>query len=386
MSGFWLQHQASLVVFLAVILLIILGNLLTIRRMERYPAPPRQPFLSVLIPARNEEANIGDCLRSLLAQEYPSYEVLVLDDHSTDRTPEIIRSLAAGEERLKLLSGAPLPPDWLGKHWACHQLAQAAQGELLLFTDADTRHHPYTLRDAVAALLAEGADMLTAFPREEIHSWAEVLVVPGFYWSLFSFMPLFLAHHLRWPQLSTAIGQFMLFRRSAFQQIGGYAAIRQQVTDDVALARRIKAAGLRWRLVDGTGRVRCRMYRNVSEVYEGFSKNLFAVFDYRIISFVFVWLWLPLLFWEPFVVLALVLAGAPLSGLSLALALMAIAESLVVWGIPYYRLGFPLGAVLAYPASIMLMAFLAGRSLVLALNGHSTWKGRRLIRPRIRWI
>jgi len=386
MNGFWLQHQASLVVFLGVMLLIILGNLLTIRRMERYPAPARYPFLSVLIPARDEEANIKECLRSLLAQEYPDYEVLVLDDHSTDRTLEIVKELAVGEKRLKVLTGAPLPPDWLGKHWACHQLAQAAEGELLLFTDADTRHHRRALMDGVAALLAEAADMLTAFPREEVISWAEVLVGPASFWSLFSFTPLFQAHRLRLPQLSAAIGQFMLFRRPAFEQIGGYAAIRQHVADDVALARRIKAAGLRWRLVDGTARVRCRMYRSSGEVYEGFSKNLFGVFGYRVVPFAFVWLWLLLLFWEPLIVLALALAGLPLSGQSVALAAIAIGASLVVWGLPYYRLGFPLGAVLAYPISIMLMVFLAGRSLVLALNGHSTWKGRRLIRPRVRWI
>jgi len=386
MSGFWLQHQASLVVFLGVMLLIILSNLLTIRRMERYPAPARYPFLSVLIPARDEEANIGDCLRSLLAQEYPSYEVLVLDDHSTDRTLDTVQELAAGEKRLRVLIGAPLPPDWLGKHWACHQLAQAARGELLLFTDADTRHHPYALRDALAALLAEGTDMLTAFPREEVRSWAEVLVGPVSFWSLFSFTPLFLAHHLRLPQLSTAIGQFMLFRRPAFEQIGGYEAIRQHAADDVALARRVKAVGLRWRLVDGAARVRCRMYHSFGEVCEGFSKNLFAVFGYRAIPFGFVWLWLLLLFWEPLFVLALALVGLPLSGQSVALAVIAVAASLAVFGIPYYRLGFPLGAVLAYPISIVLMVFLAGRSLALALNGHSTWKGRQLIRPRVRWI
>jgi len=386
MNSFWLQHQASLVGFLGVMLLIILSNLLTIRRMERYPAPSQYPFLSVLIPARNEEANIGDCLRSLLAQDYPSFEVLVLDDHSTDRTPEIIQELAAGDNRLRVLTGTALPPDWLGKHWACHQLAKAAKGELLLFTDADTRHHRYALRDGVAALLAEGADMLTAFPHEEVRSWAEVLVGPVSFWSLFSFMPLFLAHRLRLPWLSAATGQFMFFRRSAFEQIGGYAAIRQHAADDVALAQRVKAMGLRWRLVDGTARVRCRMYRSLGEVYEGFSKNLFAVFGYRVIPFAFVWLWVLVVFLEPLAVLALIMAGLPLPAPSAALAIAAVAGSLIIWVVPYYRLGFPALAALAYPASVILMVFIAGRSLMLALNGHSIWKGRRLIRPRVRWI
>jgi chlorobactene glucosyltransferase len=386
LSDFWIQHQISLLGFLTVVLLIALSNLWAVRRLGGYPRPSHYPRASVLVPARNEEANIGPCVRSLLAQDYPDFEVLVLDDGSTDATEAVVTALAAGDRRLRVLKGATLADGWLGKHWACHQLAQAADGALLLFTDADTRHHPHTLRDAVAALIAEEADLLTALPWEEVVSWSERLVVPIFQWSCLSFMPIGLAHRLPTPALSAAIGQFMLFRRRAYEAIGGYAAVRQDTVDDMALGRRIKRHGFRWRLLDGTRHIRCRMYRGFAEVWEGFSKNLFAVFDCRILPFLFVWLWTGMVFWEPLVVLVLEIAGVPLPRFSPTLAAVAVAESLLLWGIAYWRFDFPRYLVFFYPVSVLLCVAIAVRSMVLTLTGRATWKGRRLTRKRIRWL
>jgi len=228
------EHQNSPIIFLSVLLLIALSNLLVLRRLHRYGRPAQFPRLSVLVPARNEEANIGPCVRSLLAQDYPDFELLVLDDESGDQTAQVLASLATSDNRLRVLSGQPLPAGWLGKQWACHQLAQAASGELLLFTDADTRYHPQALSNAVAALLAERTDMLSAVLREEVVSWGERLVVPILVWSIFSFLPLGLAYRLRLPAFTAANGQFLLFRRRAYEQIGGHAAVRQHTTEDLA--------------------------------------------------------------------------------------------------------------------------------------------------------
>lgn len=385
MSGFWIENQAGLILFLLVLLLIALSNLRSLRRLGEYPSPFHLPRLSVLVPARHEEANIGPCVRSLLAQDYPDFEVLVLCGDPSDGTAQAVAALAAEDDRLKVLMGKPLPPDWLDKHWACHQLAQAASGELLLFTDADTRHHPQALRDATSALIDEEADLLTAFPREEVRSWAEKLIVPILLWSVFSFLPLGLAYRLRRPGLSATIGQLMLFRRWAYERIGGHEAVRQDVVDDLALGRRIKAQGLRWQLVDGSKRIRCRMYQDFRGVYEGFSKNFFAVFEYRVLLFLFVWLWLANVFCQPLIVLALGLAGVPLSGLSLSLAAVAVACSLLLWGITHWRFGFPLYLAFFYPITVLLGVAIAVRSLILTLTGRAAWKGLRLIRPKIRW-
>lgn len=385
MSGAWSYHEFSLVAFVGCLVLIALGNWRLLRRLDGcgMPEPPR---ISVLVPARDEEINIGDCVRSLLSQDYPDFEVIVLDDGSRDRTGEILAELAARNPRLRVIVGRELPPGWLGKHWACQQLGEAATGDLLLFTDADTRHGPRSLWNGAAALLTEGADLLTAFPRQEVVTWSEKLVVPFFPWSLLSFLPLALAYRVRSPALCAAIGQYMLFRRAGYEQIGGYAAVRTDAVDDIALGRRIKAHGLRWRMANATRDVRCRMYRDASQVFEGFSKNLFAGFGYRVLPFVFVWLWIGIVFLQPVIVVALAVVGVPLSTYSLAMAGVGVFLSVLLWGISDRCFRFPSHLALLYPISIVLALVIAGRSVALAVRGRSTWKGRTLVRVPVRWL
>lgn len=384
-------HQASLAVFLAALLLIALSNLRLLRRLDRpagqSPQPPEAalPRVSILVPARNEEANIEACVSSLLAQDYPHYEVLVLDDHSQDRTGELLQKLAGHDRRLKVLQGEPLPEGWLGKHWACQQLAAAAQGELYLFTDADTRHHPDTIMDAVTALLDKKAAFLSVWPRQKVVSWGERLTVPLIYWSFFSFLPLALARRTRIPAFSAAIGQFMLFRREAYERTGGHAAVRDQPADDLALARRVKASGLTGLLLDGSRRIECRMYSGFKQAAEGLSKNLLAAFDHRILPFVFVWTWIGIVFLEPLLITGTSLLGGELRGVSLPLAYAAIAQAWGLWAASMWRFRFPWWIPFLYPVIVSLGVLLAGRSLMLSLSGRASWKGRRLGRPEVRW-
>jgi chlorobactene glucosyltransferase len=390
LSGFWVSHQASLLAFVGALLLIALSNALSLRRLGRSPWPARFPRVSVLVPARDEEANIGPCVRSLVAQDYPDFEVVVLDDNSTDATPALLAALQVENAHLRVLQGRPLPEDWLGKHWACYQLALAADGELLLFTDADTRHHPATLADAVTALLAEKADLLTAFVREDVESWAERLTVPVMNWSVFSFLPFWLAHRLHIPAYSAANGQLMLFRRSAYDRIGGHAAVRAHPVDDIQLARRIISHDLRWRMASALDRVSCRMYRDLRQVREGFSKNLFAAFGYSIPFFAFVWLWLVIVYCEPLVVVFLFglklvpgrFQGLPVSGLSFGLALGAVTCSLLHWCLSYRYLRFPVYPALMYPVSVLVFAAIAIRSVIVTLRREATWKGRAVTNLR----
>jgi chlorobactene glucosyltransferase len=295
--------------------------------------------------------------------------------------------MASEDNRVRAIKGKPLPAGWLGKHWACHQLAQAAQGELLLFTDADTRHHPLALRDAVAALIAREADLLTAFPREEVVSWGERLTVPLFPWFIIAFLPLFLAYRLQKPSFSATIGQFILLRREAYEQIGGYEAIRQEVVDDVALGRRTKAAGLRWRMINGAERIRCRMYHNFREGYSGFTKNLFAGFGNRILEFALVWLWLGIVFLEPIIVLAIGLTGlVSLSSFFIVFAAAAVVVSILIWGASHWCFGFPIYLTFFYPVSIVVALAIAVGSMVFALTGKADWKGRAFAKPKVKWL
>lgn len=407
MRPFWLYFETSAVAFAVCLVLIGLSNLRRLRRLDRYPPSPATPRVSVLVPARNEEANIGACVTSLLAQDYPDLEVVVLNDHSTDRTGEILAGLtgaaaraaptrmdekvAGGDadstmgERLRVLEGRDLPEGWLGKHWACHQLAEAASGELLLFTDADTRHGPASVRHGVAALHAEGADLLTALPFEETITLAEQLIVPVIPWSILTFLPLEVAYRTRSPAFSATIGQYMLFRANAYRAIGGHAAIATDPVDDISLGRRIKGGGFRWRLADATGDVRCRMYQNAEQVFEGFSKNLFSAFGNRALPFVGVWLWLEIVFLLPVAVLLARLLGAPVPNLDAGIALAGVAAGLASWGMSHLRFGFPARLIPLYPLTMLLALTIALRSVALVRRGRTTWKGRTLVQRPVRW-
>jgi chlorobactene glucosyltransferase len=191
-------------------------------------------------------------------------------------------------------------------------------------------------------------------------------------------VPLSLAHRWRWPVLSAAIGQYMLFRREAYDQVGGHAAVRQHAADDLALGRQVKGHGLRFRLVDGEQRVSCRMYHNAREVHEGLSKNLLAAFGYIVPAFLFVWLWLGFVFWQPLVILGLSGLGVDITPESILLAIAAVAASLLLWGLTYWRFGFDLWLVPLYPLSVLAAVWLALRSLWLTVRGQATWKGRTL--------
>jgi chlorobactene glucosyltransferase len=232
-------HPIALFILLFLLfgLVTALVNNLTVRSFDQYPKTDWTPRVSVLVPARNEERNVEACVTSLLNQDYPDFEVIVLDDHSSDSTLSILASLAGKNKQLQIIEGRPLPNGWLGKHWACHQLDRAATGELILFVDADTHSTPDMLRDSVSAMLAEGADLVTAFPREEVVTWSERLLVPVIGFGIFTFIPIRLVQKLHLATLSVTIGQFMLFRRTAYDAVGGYEAVQSEIVDDMVLGR-----------------------------------------------------------------------------------------------------------------------------------------------------
>lgn len=374
-----------LLIFLLVLLLISISNIHITRRTRRHPSPPNFPLVSILVPARNEERSIARCVQSLLAQEYPSFEVLVLDDQSSDNTRTILAQLASSASNLSILNGEAHPEGMVGKNWACSQLAQKARGELLFFTDADTHHAKETLRAVVTAMMGEQADLVTGFPRQEVHTWGERLLVPFFSWALFHFIPLGLGYKLSLPILSSAVGQLMLFQRNAYQEIGGHEGVATSMVDDMSLARRTTAAQLRWRVVHVADLVSCRMYHSDREALDGFTKNLFAVFDYRLVPFLAAFTWLLVLFWEPLVILGLYLANMATQAQPLALA-GCMALSFLLWCIHYLEMGMPVHLAFFYPLTILANMLVAFRSLVHTIGGRLIWKGRRLARVRWRWF
>lgn len=361
--------------FLAVLAAIAVSNLFYLRSISSYKPVSDTPCVSILVPARNEEETIGACVKSLLYQDYPNFEVIVMDDASTDETLSILKSLAAGSDRLKIASGTPLPEGWLGKHWACHQLSQLATGELLFFTDADTEHKPHMLKQGVAALIAEKADLVSALPKQIMVSLSEQLVMPFTYWSIMAILPLGIAYHSRFSLFSSATGQFMLFRRRAYDQIGGFASIKHHVVDDVELCKRIRTQGLCWRLLDGKDVYQVRQYKSFRELYEGHTKNLFAGFANNIPAFCLIWLWLLLIYCMPLAGLVWSLL-APAGPVMLWASAAGVFLLLLTWIIACARFRFPFYLVFLYPVTISLMIYMAAGSMFLNLSRKATWKGR----------
>jgi chlorobactene glucosyltransferase len=376
--------QSAIVAGLVVLLIIALGNMRYLRRLYSYPAPPTWPRCSVLVPARNEELNIGRCIKSLLDQDYPDFQVIVLDDNSTDQTWQILQELAVKYPGLTLLKGTPLPDDWLGKHWACSQLAQAADGELLVFVDADTYHEPGMLRGAAAAMLNERAALISALPRQIIISWSEMLSIPAFYLGMLCGVPLELTRLQRNPLLFAVLGQFLVFRRDAYDAAGGYAAVRNNVVDDIAIGRRVHAMGLKYKLLDGGGLVSCRMYRNFDQVWKGLTKSTFATFNFDPFFLVFMWTLIIIVFVSPLIVLGIGLAQPQVPLAITAMAAAAIFLNLVLWTVSHARFHFPIYLVLIYPLSTVFMTVVALASMILTMQGKALWKGRsmpRFVKP-----
>lgn len=386
-------YQLIIFLFLAGVLLNLLLNILIFPVLRPRKHEGRAPKVSVLIPARNEEHNLGPCLESLISQQYPNYEVLVLDDRSEDDTRKVALNLGfelADHARLRLLPGTDLPEGWTGKGWACHQLAQAASGEYLLFTDADTRHQPGMLATVVQAAEEQQIDLLSAWPAQITKTWSEKLVIPLIALLIVGLLPMFVLRLLQaFPKVAALIpnravgafgaanGQFMFFRRQAYQDIGGHQAVASHLVEDVALGRLVASrtgSGMRLVNADGSALVRCRMYQNFAGVWEGFSKNLRAAFDDSTGLFVASLLFQFAVFLGPFVSLTVpsLFSGMVLGQLLIIflLRVILVIRMKTSW----------LGALL-HPVGYALALLIALNSWRLSSGKGVTWKGRRY-RPR----
>jgi len=339
---------------------------------------PSGPFVSVLVPARNEALNIVRCIRSLLQQDYGTFEILVLDDASTDTTPELLRSLVSESGgRLRFLKGEPLPEGWHGKSWACFQLGHQAKGERLLFTDADTIHQPDALRRSVAALQDSGADMLSLTPYQELGSFGEKLVVPMVYFILMCFLPLRLVWKSRNPAFSFANGQFILFRKDFYDRINGHAAVKGDLVEDVWLCMAVKKAGGTVTAFNGTDTVSCRMYRNGKDVWDGFSKNLFAGLGYKTPALLAMIVMTALLYIAPYAFLVRSLLISEFSVPLFWLPLIQIAVVLLSRFIVALAFRQPLSVVLLHAFSqFVLLAIAVNSFCVIKFGKGSSWKGR----------
>jgi chlorobactene glucosyltransferase len=360
---------------LAVMTFIVAINCATMRTVRLDHTPGSLPFVSVLVPARNEERNLDACLASLAGQNYPNYEVIVLDDRSSDRTWEIIQRWASASPRIRGERGGDLPQGWVGKNFACHQLFKHAAGELLLFTDADTVHSPESIRAAVTAMEQSHADLLSLLPRLRLESFWEKVVMPMLHFVTFGFLPFPLVHLTGSPKLAMANGQFMLFRRSAYERIGGHEAVKDALVEDVWLARRIKQFRLRLRVMDGRQLLETRMYTSFREIWNGFSKNLFPGFSFSLTSIIAVMLFNIATSIVPFLLLPYaLLAHAPWLPLVAAQVALIVAMRTMI----AFRFSLDLLPIVLHPVAMAAVVGIAANSVRWAHFADGIhWKGRR---------
>ncbi|AWB90934.1 glycosyltransferase [Aeromicrobium chenweiae] len=261
---------------------LVVRNLRTLRVPDT-DGPPAEEHVAVLLPVRDEEAAVLACLRSILRSAdrcAGTVDVLVLDDGSTDGTADLVRSVAATDPRVTLLAGAPLPVGWLGKPWACQQLAEAAPptAGVLLFVDADVTVAASCLSATVGLLRAADLDLVCPYPRQLALTWSERLVQPLLQWSWMSTLPLRLAERSSRPSLGAANGQLLCVDAAAYRRAGGHAAVRHEVLEDIALLRAVKGSGGRGVVADGSAVATCRMYDGWPGLRDGYAKSLWSAF------------------------------------------------------------------------------------------------------------
>jgi chlorobactene glucosyltransferase len=275
----WYIYQGIITAVLSILAINLILNLRSLHRLSKDDGEPPEtlPLISILIPARNEERNITACVESLLTQDYPSFEILVLDDDSSDNTAAIIESLAAADSRVRLLRGKPLPDGWAGKPFACAQLAATARGDWLLFTDADTVHTPNMLSSTLAYSHSHKLSLLSGFPMQRTVSFSQRIVIPVIYSLLLSLLPLWWLQGLKKPRPGFAFGQFLFFKADDYRAMGGHEVVKSRIVEDLWLGLETVRRGKRQGVVDLSQVVTCRMYTGLVELYHGLNKIFYSM-------------------------------------------------------------------------------------------------------------
>lgn len=335
------------------------------------------PSLSIVVPARNEERQIERCVRSLLAQRHPQFEVIVVDDRSEDETRAILDRLAAEDRRLRIVAGQELPEGWIGKPWALVQGASAASGEWLLFTDADTVHEPVAAASAQREAIDRSCDALSLLTDQEVVTFAERAVLPTILFTIIlGIGPTDDVNDPRKRDVAIFNGQYILIQRTAYDASGGHEALRAEIAEDLELARRLKRDGRFSLLLAGAnGLVRTRMYRSFGEIWRGFVKNFALGARGRMLE--------AILGIAPLACVAISPLGAmwlfAAHDWRLALALsVAIASTIGVAELGMRRTRFLPGSALWLPVGLGVVLAIFAVSLWSMLSGRGVeWRGRR---------
>jgi chlorobactene glucosyltransferase len=362
----------------ACFLVVALSNVLYLRQATKAPRTTGGPFVSVIVPVRNEERAVARCLESLLAQDYEDYEVIVVDDSSQDSTASIVESLAARDPRLQLIRAKPLPDGWLGKPHALAEGEATARGEILLLTDADTTHSARSVSWAVTNMQAHRADILSGYLDQRYGSLGESIVVPTMY-AMLLLVPLFLLPRTKSPGPSFAIGQYVAMRREALVAVGGFESIKDSIVDDMAMAARMKDFGYTGVFLDATQAARCRLYDGYVDAFAGIERSVYSALGANPFGVaVVIAVVLAVIVWPAFAVLAsLARLVAPDRAAAFPVLLFTLQ-----WGVISWDRKVPFAAFALYPLVFLnLLLMMIASMFTTGFGAGVAWKGRKVRVP-----
>ena len=327
-----------------------------------------EPLISILIPARNEECTLPLLRQQLQALTYPNLEIIILNDQSEDQTQIILETWQSEDTRVSILSGTPLPEDWLGKPWACHQLAQAATGSFFLYLDADIAFVSDELLDSLVHEIEQRPSaLISAFPGQIMKTIGERMVVPNLHELLLSMLPMFLIRRSPLTALSAANGQCMFFDAGIYRKHQWHQQVKGEIIEDIAIMKSVKQSGFQGNTLIASHLVKCRMYDSFQAGVDGFSKNMLSGFGGSVTA---------LLAYLLFISLGW---GIPLGAVSLhwyVIALVFILSRRVMTSsISHQSI---LANLLFHPAQIAVMVYIGARSVIQTYTGRLTWKGRKV--------
>ena len=375
MLFFITQIYSVIAVFLGIFFLTLaISNIIEMRWNTKKADIIDGPLVSVLIPARNEEDNIERCILSLENQTYRNYEILIIDDNSTDSTHSILCKLREKYPNIRIFSGKPLEKGWFGKPFALQQLSAEARGEILLMTDADTVHSPTSISCAVTNIKRLNVDFISGYVGQELKTFGEKMTVPLMYMLTGFILPLILNRITKYSIFSSAVGQYIAIKKEVFQKLGGYEAIKSKTSEDIYLARYIKKQGYKTRFLDLSDQVRCRMYAGYYQGVEGIGKNIFDFLGKN--SFILFIVFLGVLFFLffPFpVMLSMIYENHPclnsmifVNVIYTVLWVCVFVDRKIDWYLAFF-----------WPLLFLNLLFMAARSWIKTVSGQGfQWKGR----------
>ncbi len=324
-------------------------------------------FVSILIPARNEESNILKLLNSILQQDYQDYEVIILDDDSSDNTYEICAEFAAKHTAFRVIKGKELTGLWLGKNYACHQLALQAKGEYLLFLDADEQISNGLINSAVHRMHFRNLALLSLFTNQQMKTFGERLTVPLMHYILLNLLPLRLVYLSKNASVAAASGQFMLFDASVYRQYEWHKSAKDKIVEDVEIMKQVKSARYNGESLLANGMVSCRMYTGYISAINGFGKNFLAAFNYNIFSFL--------------IFLLLLIGGPMMVMMTLNLQLISMMIGLIILTRIMISLESGQNAfinVILHPLQMFSLLLIAFSAIQKYLTKTTVWKGRKI--------